>query len=145
MLVSLLSLPAWAAESADQNGVVHPWRGELPKATVIDFAAVWCGPCWQALPRLEALAQRYPSVQFLVISVDRERAGRDRLVEELGLTLPVLWDDGHSIAEHYRPAGMPATFVVGTDGETLHRHVGSHESGWAELTRVLGEIAAAKP
>ncbi len=65
-------------------------------------------------PRLQTLADRYPTINVIVISVDDDLEGRDRLVHDLGLRVPVLWDEDHQIAEHYQPTGMPATRAIVT-------------------------------
>ena len=134
LLLGLAGAPAAAAE-LDQYGKAHAWAGDLGAVTVLDFAASWCPPCIQSLPRLQELARRAPAVRFLVVSVDEKQAGRDFLVRELGLELPVLWDEEHRIAETYQPEGMPSTFLLGASGEVLYSHVGFTKRGWQELER----------
>jgi len=124
----------------DQHGAAHAWRGEPARVTVLDFAAAWCGPCWRTLPRLEQLARAHPAIAFVVVSVDDKVAGRDRLVEELELTLPVVWDEGHRIAGHYRPEAMPATLVVAPDGAELLRLAGSGEAEWRRLVELVERL-----
>ena len=86
--------------TTDQFGNVHHAAAPGEGLTVLDFAASWCKPCWKALPRVEALAQAEDDLRVLVISQDERERGRNRLVRELGLTLPVVWDEGHQWARH---------------------------------------------
>lgn len=108
-LSSALALPALAAAAAapvaetDQAGRTHEWKGASPGYTVVDFAASWCTPCWAVLPRLERYASEHPEIRVLAVSVDYKVSDRDLLVSKLKLTIPVLWDERHRIAEHYRP------------------------------------------
>jgi len=44
-------------EITDQNFEAEVLKSELP--TLIDFWAVWCGPCRQIAPMVEALAETY--------------------------------------------------------------------------------------
>lgn len=141
MNTAAASTPAGAA--LDQHGKAHAWRGATGEHVVVDFAASWCAPCQKTLPALQAYADAHPKLKILVVSVDEDPAGRDRLVSGLGLRLPVLWDDGYAIAEHYRPAGMPATFVLDPQGEIVYSHVGSGKEDWAELVELLDRIAPA--
>jgi thiol-disulfide isomerase/thioredoxin len=136
----LIALPSMAA--SDQHGQEQAWKGATGKVTVLDFAATWCAPCWKTLPHYQQLAERHPDYTFLVVSEDEEPAGRDRLVQELGLQVPVVWDEDHLIAEHYRLEGMPTTVVLGTDGEILYRHTGSAPRDWDQLQRMLAGIPA---
>lgn len=44
-------------ELTDQNFDKEVLKSELP--TLVDFWAVWCGPCRQVAPTVEALANEY--------------------------------------------------------------------------------------
>ena len=68
----------------------------------------------------------------MVVSVDTSAAGRDRLVRDLGLELPVLWDGDHRIVEHFAPERFPATYLL-RDGHVVHQSLGSGDRGWDEL------------
>ncbi len=140
-MLTVLALPATAAraESVDQFGLHHELTTEHAY-TVVDFAAAWCKPCYQALPELQALANEHPAIRFLVVSVDDEPEGRDRLVADLALRLPVIWDEEHRLVERFAPQGFPATYVLGSDGTILHHHVGYSKGKWRSLVGLLGEL-----
>jgi thiol-disulfide isomerase/thioredoxin len=141
-LATFWATPATAATEAvarDQHGETHAWRAAEGDLLVIDFAASWCAPCRRSLPRLEAFAKAHPEMEILVVSVDETAAQRDSLVKDLGLTLPVVWDEGFEIAEHYHPTAMPHTLVVDGKGEVLRRVDGSSEAEWNELAAWLEE------
>jgi thioredoxin 1 len=44
-------------ELTDQNFDKEVLKSEIP--TLVDFWAVWCGPCRQVAPTVEALAEEY--------------------------------------------------------------------------------------
>lgn len=142
-LWALTLLPGGAAAAAelDQNGQPHAWSGATGRYAVVDFAAAWCGPCWKTLPKLQELAADRPDLEILVVSVDGDVKGRDRLVEDLSLTLPVLWDQDHAIAEHYLPEAMPATYLLDPNGEMIYHHTGSAASDWQAFLRVIEKVA----
>lgn len=37
---------------------------------VLDFSAVWCGPCKRIYPLLQQLSQEYPNVLFYKVDID---------------------------------------------------------------------------
>lgn len=143
LLMATLPLPALAESPSlaqDQHGSSHSWKPEPGAVTIVDFAASWCGPCRQTLPKLQKLADAHPEVRVLVISVDETSKGRDALVRDLGLTLPVLWDRDHSAARHYRPAGMPSTFVFDAEARPVMSYVGSKRKDWQVLVETVVEL-----
>lgn len=131
-----------SGQGRDQHGQVHRLADLAAGSLVIDFAATWCEPCYKALPKLEALAAEHPEIRFVVVSVDQTAAGRDRLVSEIGLELPVLWDEGQKIVEDFAPGGFPATYVV-DHGRLVYHHTGTDDAGWRRLVEVIAEIEGA--
>ena len=143
LIAIVLTATPTVSEELDQHGVAHPWRGpEVERHTVLDFAASWCAPCLKTLPHLEALAKRTPSIRFLVVSVDDEVAGRDSLVEQLDLELPVLWDEHYAIADHYEPPAMPTTLILDPQGEVIFTHTGSDREAWDQFVETVEKIQA---
>lgn len=62
----------------DENKLVHihnpeEWKTMLKERTnliVVDFYAVWCGPCKQVAPYFEQMAKDFPEVTFAKVDVD---------------------------------------------------------------------------
>ena len=134
-----------SAPGFDQFGNAHQLENPGADLIIVDFAASWCKPCWKALPRLQALSERYPRLKILVASQDRDAAGRDRLVRELGLTIPVIWDKENAWAERFQPKGMPATFVVSGDGKVLYQTVGESTKSWEALLQFVTSLLRQGP
>ncbi len=139
-LAALLAAVPASGAALDQHGRPHDVRGPSGSHTVVELAAAWCKPCYKALPRLEALAKDHPGIRFLVVSVDEKIAGRDKLVEELKLTLPVLWDEGHAIVEGFQPEEFPATYVLDRTGKVVHQHFGFSEEKLGALAAFLATV-----
>ncbi len=131
--------PATASE-LDQHGKAHSLDGSTGRFTVVDFAASWCKPCIQSLPELEKLASHHSELDFVVVSVDDRVLGRDQLVDQLGLTLPVIWDQHYRLAQRFEPAAMPATFIVDPAGKVVYSHTGYNSEVWKELIDRLSAL-----
>ena len=126
-----------SAAQTDQNGKTYDLTPPSARIAVVDFAASGRTPCWKSLPRLQALAAQMPEVEFLVVSVDDEVHGRGQLVSRINLTLPVIWDEDHPLAERFAPQGMPATFVLDAEGSVIYQHLGYDQDLWNEFVQFL--------
>ena len=43
------------------------------KMLVVDFSAVWCGPCQKIKPFFETLPVKFPNCQFATVDVDEQQ------------------------------------------------------------------------
>ncbi|KAJ5241403.1 Thioredoxin [Penicillium citrinum] len=67
-------------------------------AAVVDFYATWCGPCRAVAPKVGELSEKYQSVRFIQVDVDKLRG----------------------VASQYGVTAMP-TFVLMKDGKEVQR------------------------
>ena len=88
------------AVSAVQNGIdLDKLQAEY---TVIDFNAVWCGPCKQFAPVFEAAAEKYEDIDFVSIDVD----------------------EYPEIAERFGVESIPMVVILNSDGEVIGENIG---------------------
>jgi len=86
---------------------------------LVNFWATWCLPCQWEMPLMEKLYQAYRDRGFVVvaISVDQQGAAVVKpFVKSRKLTYPVLLDTKLDGAAKFGLVGIPATFLVATDG-----------------------------
>jgi len=86
------------------------------KVIIIDFWAVWCGPCMMFAPIFEKLQQVH---------------GEEFIFVKLNV------DENHSIAQRYRITGIPTTLFVKGD-KVVHKVVGAVNAEYME--RVLEKL-----
>ncbi|KAI5454221.1 hypothetical protein NCC49_004284 [Naganishia albida] len=89
------------------------------KACVVDFHAVWCGPCHMIAPTFQQLSQKYGHVQFLKVDVDK---------------VP-------QISAKYSVRAMP-TFIVLKGGKVVGEMKGANPAG---LTSMVSQHAGPVP
>lgn len=84
------------------------------KVTVVDFWATWCGPCLQAMPRLDALARAHPDIVVLAINID-DASQAWALFDERKYAMTLLAGDQET-SDRYGVAAIPHTVVIDRAG-----------------------------
>jgi peroxiredoxin len=122
--------------SAGNNLRLSEYRGDV---VMINFWATWCGPCRQEMPLLDDLYGRYERVGFtlLGVNIDDDSRRAMKMIEELGVNFPVLFDESKDVSKLYAVEAMPVTVLVDREGTVRHVHLG-YKPGYEE--KYLTEI-----
>ena len=101
---------------------------------LINFWASWCGPCRQEFPLLDDLHQKYQALGFTVfgVNVEQDRELADKVLRDIPVTFPILFDDENVVSEDYDVDAMPATVLVDRSGEIRFMHRG-YKPGYEDL------------
>jgi len=95
---------------------------------ILDFWATWCKPCLTAIPKLEALRQRYQAwgLKVVAVSLDYRQEDAVRYLEANGFKdFMALWGsfaEARSVALTYGVSAIPRTILV--DRQGIIRFVG---------------------
>ena len=124
--------------STGENLRLSEHRGDV---VMINFWATWCGPCRQEMPLLDDLHSRYERVGFslLGVNIDDDSRRAMQMIDELGVSFPVLFDESKEVSKLYDVEAMPVTVLVDRAGTVRHIHHG-YKPGYEE--KYLTEIRA---
>ncbi len=125
--------------STGDNIRLSEFRGDV---VMINFWATWCGPCRQEMPLLDELYNRYERVGFnlLGVNIDDDSSRAMRMVEELGVDFPVLFDARKEVSKLYEVEAMPVTVIVDRQGTVRFVHHGykpGYEDKYLDQIRTL--------
>jgi peroxiredoxin len=125
--------------SSGQNLRLSEYRGDV---VMINFWATWCGPCRQEMPLLDELYSRYQRVGFnlLGVNIDDDSSRAMAMIDELGVSFPVLFDSSKEVSRLYRVDAMPVTIIVDREGNVRHVHQGykpGYEQQYLDQVRAL--------
>ncbi len=105
----------------DKEGLEYQLEDFSGTAIVINFWASWCPPCKAEMPALQKVYtdSSGESVEFLAVNVSSQDTldAAVRLVDQMGITFPVLFDYDGSVASLYRVRGLPSTYFIDSTGK----------------------------
>jgi len=94
----------------DKDDFVTKMADARGKLVVVDFFAVWCGPCKVIAPKIEAMSSEFNEVVFLKLDVD----------------------ECEDVAQDYEIKCMP-TFLFFKNGEKVEEFAGANEEKIRDL------------
>ena len=122
-----------------ENIRLSEYRGQV---VLINFWASWCGPCRQEFPHLDAIHQKYEDLGFTVfgVNVEQDREMADKVLRDIPVSFPILFDDQNQVSELYDVDAMPMTVLVDRNGEIRFMHRGykpGYEAAYEKQVREL--------
>lgn len=98
-------------------------RGQV---VLINFWASWCGPCRQEMPLLDDIHSKYSKLGFTVlgVNVDKDPKQADKILKDIPVTFPILYDSESSVSKTFNVNAMPTTVIVDRNGEMRFLHLG---------------------
>ena len=97
------------------------YRGKI---VLLDFWAVWCGPCLGEIPRIKAVYEKYHAKGFEVIgvSLDEDAAVLREFVTKKEVPWRQILDGdgfGGAFAKQYGIRSIPAPFLIDREGKVI--------------------------
>jgi thiol-disulfide isomerase/thioredoxin len=144
-------LLAQAAEDftlVDLQGATVDRESLKGKIVVLDMWATWCQWCFEGLPLLEQVYQKYKdNDQIVILAVCRdEPAVTDQRVqtafENHKLTIPIVRDQQEMTEKVFLARNLPTMVVLGADGSIQVYHVGFDAQLAETLPQKLDKLLA---
>ncbi|MBK8186996.1 MAG: TlpA family protein disulfide reductase [Cellvibrio sp.] len=109
---------------------------------MLNFWASWCGPCRQEMPLLDAMSQRYSAAGFVLLGIDVEEDNTDakKIVKDLKISYPILFDTENKVSKLYSVETMPTTVMVDKKGKIRfinHGYKAGDENKYRDQIREL--------
>lgn len=125
--------------STGENVRLAEQRGQV---VMLNFWASWCGPCRKEMPLLDEMSKRYSSAGFVLYGVNVEEDNTDaiKLIKQLGVTFPILYDAESKASSLYNVDAMPTTVLIDKKGEIRYVNRGykpGDENKYREQIREL--------
>jgi len=111
------------------------------KPVLINFWAIWCAPCRDEMPYIQQVYDEWHTKKLVVLAINI--GGIPSQVEEFmqiqGLSLPVLLDQGGSVAQKYNVFSIPTTFFIDKNGIIYDKIIGAFQNR-AQIEQRLSKI-----
>jgi thiol-disulfide isomerase/thioredoxin len=117
---------------ADQQG----------KIVMLDFWATWCGPCLQAMPQVEKVAEEFKDrgVQFVAVNLQESARDITAMLERHKLKVTVALDRDGVVAEKYAANAIPQTVIIDRQGKVARLYVGGGPRLGDQLREALKDV-----
>jgi peroxiredoxin len=109
---------------ADLHGKSWNLKDLRGKVVLLNFWAMWCGPCRKEMPDLESLYRKFKDQSFVVLAISGEDATKlNRFAAEQSMTYPLLLDPHGKVYQQFQIDGIPKSFVYDRSGKLVAQSI----------------------
>ena len=135
-----------ALELKDLNGNTYRLSDHRGKVVLINFWATWCEPCRDEMPSIQRLKNKLDAKSFAVLAVNvgESEARIADFLQKLPLDFTIVRDHSSAVMKAWRVRGLPASFIVGSDGRIRYSFTGEFEWDDEKVVKVLTTLMRAR-
>jgi peroxiredoxin len=139
MTLEKMNVPRDQLYSTQTGFKAHPFEGsdfksKTPitldsykgKYLLMDFWAVWCGPCIREFPNLKTMYETLDKSKIDIIGIvgDSSAEALEKIIDQHGITWPqILSDETNTITQKYGIHGYPTTFLIDPEGIIIAKNL----------------------
>ncbi len=126
--------PAFSLLGLDGN--MHELAAYSNKLILINFWGTFCPPCRNEMPALQRQYEKWnpQGVEFIAISVDKNKVTVENFINELNIKFPILLDLKETVRMQYGILYYPTTFFVLPNGKVAHKQIGEMNEAFIDQT-----------
>jgi len=96
---------------------------------IVNFWATWCPPCREEMPSMQRAWEQLQAegVMMLAVNVGESADTVFQFTANYPVDFPLLLDLDSSVLGQWPVQGLPATFVVDSEGRIAYRAIGGRE------------------
>ena len=124
------------------DGTEWKLEDQRGKVVVMDFWAVWCGPCVSTMPEMKKIYERYKSRKDFVmvgVSLDHDREKLVKFCEEREISWPQIFEADRSwdnrVGRAFEVNAIPSVWVIDKEGNVAGMDL--HGNSIEEIERTV--------
>lgn len=94
---------------------------------LVDFWASWCGPCMQAIPKLQGYKELYGSKGLRIVGINVWENKTEKGIacaKEKEMDWDIIFTSDNTATENYGVEGIPTLILIAPDGTIAERFLG---------------------
>jgi len=118
--------PDFAVTTLDGNG--FELSGHLStdgRPVFLNLWASWCPPCKDEMPGIDAASRAHTDVKFVGVAIEDDPGDSAEFATSIGIGYTIGFDEEDAVGDGYNPLGLPASYIISSDGEILERIYGT--------------------
>lgn len=100
----------------------------------LNMWASWCPPCKAEMPDINAASEAHEEVKFVGVSINDDSAAAADFAVETGIRYTIGFDEDGAVSAAYQVRGLPASYIISSDGVILERVFGAITEAEIEAT-----------